>query len=141
MYVKPQPIGVNQPNDEDRTPVFHAVSGDSFELATKVMVPPSFDSPADPDNSRIEFKLSENRFAPTIWTGTWHDGVSESDGLVHVKIPQTVMSSLRRGSYAFSLKVSTKTGLSTRTVMTGNILVEYEPTSPIKDIPYRRSQA
>jgi len=95
------------------------------------------------DNSRLTFNLAENRFSfVPIWAGTWLDGIEEVDranhpGLVKVRIPDSIGDTLRRGAYSFSLEVSDEFGKESVVPVIGTLLVEYEPTSPQHDIPYR----
>lgn len=142
MYIKPIPLGVNPLKDEDRQPIMKIVSGDSMVVGTKLsIVIDNTEVPATPDNSTVEFKLAENQFADTLWTGTWNDGVEQTHGclpgMVEVTVPRRIADDLRRGSYSFSIVVSTKTRMNPTTQLRGTILVEYAPTSPINEIPYR----
>lgn len=141
MFLKVQPIGVNVPDVTDRMPVWQVVSGDDWALSTRLMLTGS--KPATPESSRVVFAIAEDRFSPApIWTGTWDDGITPADpqnhpGLVTIRIPDSVTKSLRRGAYAFSITISDRFGRSVQTVLTGVIQVEYEPTSPVHEIPYR----
>lgn len=144
MYIKPIPLGVNPLKDDDRQPVMKVVSGDRVVIGTKLSITiDDKEVPATPENSYVEFKLAENQFADTIWTGTWYDGVEPTHGcmpgMVEVVVPNRVAGDLRRGSYAFSLVVATKLRTHATTQLRGTLLVEYAPTSPINEIPYRRN--
>ena len=144
MYIKPIPLGVNPLKDEDRQPIMKIVSGDRMVVGTKLsIVIDNTEVPATPDNSTVEFKLAENQFTDTLWTGTWNDGVEQTHGcltgMVEVTVPKRIADDLRRGSYSFSIVVSTKTRMNPTTQLRGTILVEYAPTSPINEIPYRRN--
>lgn len=142
MFLRVQPLGVNVLNDEDRMPVWKVTNGDDWQLSVRLTVP-GHTMPATPDNSRVTFALAQDRFSTVpIWTGHWHDGIVEADhanhpGLVSIRIPDTVAATLRRGGYAFSVAVSDSFGRQTSTVLVGSLLVEYEPTSPLHNIPYR----
>lgn len=142
MFLRTQPVGTNILNDEDRKPVWQVVSGDDWQLTVRLTVP-GHSMPATPDNSRVTVVIAEDRFSATpIWTGRWHDGMEPADpkdhpGLVTIRVPDAITAALRRGSYAFSITVSDGFGRNTTTVMSGTVLVEYEPTSPTHDIPYR----
>ena len=143
MFIKTQPLGVNAPHADDRMPIWKVVSGDDWMLTTRLAVPGAAGTPATPKCSKVVFMLTDTRFSGTpVWTGQWDSGITEADpaehpGLVAIRIPDTVTSTLRRGADAFSITVSDKFGRSTRTVLTGTLEVEYEPTSPQHDIPYR----
>jgi len=145
MFIKPLPIGTNPPVDEDRLPVWQVVNGDSWVLTTKLYLEDGH-TPALPETSKVTFMLSENRFSlEPFWTATWHTGIEEVDrpnnpGLVKIKIPTSVSDTLRRGAYSFSLTIANRFGKEIRTAMIGNLLVEYEPTSPNHDIPYHSEE-
>lgn len=140
MYVKPQfPNGVNRPHVQDRMPVVRVVNGDTWMVELTICNPMSKE-PATDANTRVRFVLSENRFTFPIWTGRWHEGVEPSSivpGLVHVIVPKAVSSALRRGVYAFSMRVEDPTGTFRETQATGHFQVEYEPSSDLHEIPYR----
>lgn len=132
------PPGCNPLRDEDRMPVLKVVSGDSWTVDAELVAADG--GPASPDNSCVEFVLSENQFASPLWTGEWFSGVFPDEfrkGLVHVKLPQEFTKALRRGSYMFSLRVSDKMKFSFDTQLKGYFLVEYLPTSDQHSIPYR----
>jgi hypothetical protein len=144
MFLPIRPIGVNTPNPDDHMPIWQVINGDDWSLNTRVYIPPALTTPATPDNSRVIFVLAQDRFSKTpIWTARWLDGILEADkvnhpGLIIVRIPDDITSTLRRGAYAFSMTVADSFGRHTVTVLTGTIQVEYEPTSPLHNIPYRR---
>lgn len=142
-YVKPPnqngPVGVNPAIDEDRMPVVKVVNGDSWVVDAEVWNPVDR-SPGAFENVVVEFVLSENRFEKPLWLGTWYRGVVPDDvvpGLVHAKVPLVVSCGLRRGVYAFSMKVTSRLGNVSETELTGHFQVEYEPSSAIHEIPYR----
>jgi hypothetical protein len=141
MFVKgmnPVPPGVNPLRSEDRMPVLKVVSGDTWIVDARLVAADC--GQASPQNSHVEFVLSENQFSPPIWTGEWMSGVYPDEhhmGLVHVKIPRDVTKTLRRGSYMFSLRVSDRMRYSYDTQLSGYFLVEYMPTSDQHSIPYR----
>ena len=143
MFLKTQPIGVNVLRDSDRLPVWSVVSGDDWMMTTKLSVPGHPEIPLTPESSRVVFVLAQDRFsAEALWTGRWNDGIQLVDpahpGLVSIRIPDAVAVTLRRGSYAFSVSVADKFGRNQQTPLKGTLQVEYEPTSPQHDIPYRR---
>ena len=141
MYIKPSPIGTTPAFDEDRMHIWRAVNGDELWLTTRVVMADG--TPVSPDNSKLAFVLAETRFYFTdIWTGEWRDGIEEVDhdnhpGLVKIKIPSEVGDTLRRGAYFFSMSVSNRFGKETYTPIIGSLLIEYEPSSPEHDIPYK----
>lgn len=140
MYVF-QPIGTNRPTYDQRMPLWHVVNGDAWSFEMRVFVEPSKPTPATPSNSLVTFALSEDRFSKKpYWTGTWRAGIEPvgTDGLIKISVPATVSAELNRGSYSFSVTVSDPLGIDMRTVATGTLLVEYEPTSPNHTIPYRK---
>ena len=138
MYIKP--IGVNPALKEDRIPVIQVINGDSW-IVDLDLYNPSSNLPAYPNDTEVEFVLTENRFVKdAIWKGRWFDGVLPDEnvqGLVHVKIPNEVTKNLRRGIYSFSVRVTDVLDKITKTEATGYFQVEYEPTSDIHNIPYR----
>ena len=143
-----RPQGVNIPCTPRR--LIKVVSGDTLTFTANVVCPATREpvrkadiaNESNSDRTYIYVAVAENRFAPVIWAGSSIDGWVKLDeyrpGLVHITIPRTVMSVLRRGSYLFSVVVDD--GLVRETQLTGNFLVEYEPTGSINDIPYRTDQ-
>lgn len=122
-----------------------AVNGDTLSFTVTLRMPycPTPLS-GDPDSlPAVTVVLSENRFTSRLWTGSLESGAITLDenrpGLAVVRIPRAVMSSLRRGVYTFSILVDDGTACETQ--HTGNIQVEYEPTSVLNDIPYRSDSA
>jgi hypothetical protein len=144
MYIKPRPVGTNPPLDSDRQPIWRATSGADLSFTTRVTLRTG--TPVTPQNSRLLFKLSENRFHfDAIWAGEWDDGIEEVDrqshpGLIKVRIPEDIGDALRRGAYSFSLEVSDQFGKDSVVPVVGTLLIEYEPTSPQHDIPYRTQE-
>ena len=140
MFIKPNPPGCNKPLECDRMHIVKVVSGDAWKVDAK-LVNPSNGMPANYRNTIVKFVLSETKFNHfPIWVGEWSKGVFEDKvipGLVHVIVPDDVSGSLRRGTYAFSLAVTDIDGLNRQTQLSGHFEVEYEPSSPIHDIPYR----
>jgi hypothetical protein len=153
MFLNPTPF-TNRNRRHHRQNIIQATNGDSCEISTKITVPvlkplwfhtdTTDTEPGTPDNTIIEFVLTENRFSKKhIWEATWddEDHIKQDpniDGLTYITIPQKIMSALRRGVYAFSLKVSTIDKEVKETQLTGHIQIEYEPTSDLHDIPYRK---
>lgn len=136
---KDRPQGINIPCGTRR--LIKCVSGDTLTFTANVTVP-STKEPVKADDlsfTDVYIAVSENRFAPVIWSGSNLDRWVVLDeyrpGLVHITVPRTVMGVLRRGSYAFSVVVDD--GIVRETQLTGNFQIEYEPTGSINDIPYR----
>lgn len=139
FFANPNPIGVNPPNNSDRRPIHKLVTGDSLVIETKITLIDGV-TPATINNSKLHFKLTNQRFSKTHeWEGFWLDGIEETDdpGRIIITVPDVVTAFLRRGSYLYSLLVSDKLGENRYTALKGSILVEYEPTSPHHDIPYK----
>lgn len=153
MFLNPTPF-TNRNRRHHRQNIIQATNGDSCEISTKITVPTLKPlwfhtdtievEPGTPDNTIIEFVLTENRFSKKhIWEATWDDEehIKQDDnipGLTYITIPQEIMSALRRGVYAFSLKVSTIDKKIKETQLVGHIQIEYEPTSDLHNIPYRK---
>ena len=142
-YVKPiGPSGVSPVLNEDRMPVIKVINGDTWTVDAELYNPSTFE-PANVENTYIEFVLTENRFVKeAFWIGRWYEGILPDDvvpGLVHVKVPQEVSAELRRGIYAFSIKVTDYLDHVTKTELIGHFQVEYEPTSDTHNIPYRKN--
>lgn len=119
-------------------PVVQVTSGDSWEIRASLVAADG--GPASPDNSFVEFVLSENQFSPPLWTGHWNSGIlpyENRPGFVRVLIPREFTKTLRRGSYQFSARVADRMRSSFNTQLKGNFLVEYQPTSDQHSIPYR----
>lgn len=146
MFLKPIPF-TNKPRKHHRQNIIKVINGDTWVITTKVRLP-SIDFnpdtvefvPASKDNSVIEFILTENRFSKKpIWKAGWEEVRVDTNtpGLIHIQIPETISSKLRRGTYAFSLKVTNLDTQVEETQLIGHLQVEYEPTSDIHDIPYR----
>lgn len=133
------PIGVNPPTGEGTRPIEKVTNGDTIIIPTTPTLADG--TPATPSNSVLRFVLTDQRFSECIiWEGAWRDGIEEGEnGVAIVKIPCCVSEQMRRGSFVYSMTVADKLGDCRRTVLRGSLLVEYEPTSPIHDIPYKDS--
>jgi len=122
-------------------PIWRVNGGDSMILTTQVLAPNG--DPATSANSRLNFVLRQTRFCPDppFWVAGWDTGVTAvtgtQPGVVKITIPDDISDSLRRGSYHFSMAVSDRFGKNTYTALEGYLLVEYMPSSPQHDIPYR----
>lgn len=146
MFLTPVPF-TNRPRKHHRQNIIKVVNGDTWVIAAKVRLPSiRFNPdtvefiPATKDNSSIEFILTENRFSKKpIWKANWEDVKMDDNipGLIYIQVPEEVSSKLRRGTYAFSLKVTNLDTQVEETQLIGHLQVEYEPTSDIHDIPYR----
>ena len=135
----PAPIGVTQPTAEPSDPI-RVVAGDTIRLRRRVLALDGH--PAIPENSRLVFALSDQRFSTTpLWLGYWRAGIEtlDANGLVEIRLPDAVTSALRRGDYVFALQVADVLDAERRTVWTGSLLVEYEPVSPHRNIPYKET--
>lgn len=136
---KDRPQGINIPGGSRR--LIKCVSGDTLTFTALVYVPSTREPvrPVDLETTIVYVAVAENRFTSVLWSGSTHDGWIRLDaykhGLVHVTVPRTVMSVLRRGAYAFSVVVDD--GIVRETQLTGNFQIEYEPTGSVNDIPYR----
>jgi len=137
-----RPHGINIPCGGRR--LIKCVSGDSLTFTATVVVPSTREPLKHDDLGKVKVfvAVAENRFNPVIWAGSIEDGWIVLDeyrnGLVHITVPRTVMSVLRRGAYSFSVVVDD--GIVRETQLTGNFQIEYEPTGSINDIPYRNDQ-
>jgi hypothetical protein len=136
-FVHPAPIGVTQPRESDRRPIYKVIAGDDIRIQTKAYLHDG--TPATPDNSIAKFTLQDQRFdTSAVWVGYWRDGIELcDDGIIEIRVPQSVSDILRRGSFLYSMVLSDLLGSRRRTVLTGSLLVEYEPTSPHHNIPYK----
>lgn len=134
-----KPTGVFVDTTIDRKPIVRVTGGDTWTLSANLVEPKSME-PAAPENSVVEFIVSETQFDKPLWVGSWYCGVSVDSNrrdLHWIKIPDSVTKSLRRGSYMFSLRVSDPLRTTTLTEVVGSFLVEYAPTSDIHDVPYK----
>ena len=127
------------PNDRSNL-VINVTGGDTIKINTRCFIN---DIPVNYANSILTFSLRDQRFTLTeLWNGTWRKGIEEVEGhsgLICITIPVSISSSLRRGAYIFSLRVSDKLGENIYTTLNGMLQVEVEPTSPNRDIPYQPS--
>ena len=140
FYVDPNPVGVTPPSDHDRQPIQKLVGGDSLAFETIVQLDDG--TAATESNSKLTFVLSNQRFAKDpIWTGDWYVGIvpvgGATPGRVRIQVPDSITAALLRGSYIYSLLLTDRLNNNRRTIMTGTLLVEYEPTSPQHEIPYK----
>jgi len=140
FYADPNPIGVNPPSDHDRQPILKVIGGDTVVIET--IVQRADGVPATVDNSILTFALRDQKFSSEpIWEARWYSGIMPVGGVtpgrVQIKIPADITDTLRRGSFVYSLRVSDKLGNDVQTVLTGSLLVEYAPTSPTHNIPYK----
>lgn len=140
MYIDSKPVGVNPPLQSDRMPIWQVTSGDSLILCTLAHLPFITDY-ATPDNSTLQFVLAQSQFdREGFWTGQWRDGIEPipdvKPGYVKIHIPDRISSTLRRGSYQFSLTVTNLMTREAETLLNAYLLVEYVPGSPNHAIPY-----
>ena len=134
------PPGVNTPPPFERLPLYQAVNGDDWVMDFSLFNPVTKE-PATMANTLVTMVITDNRFSEnSYWQGTWGEGMIPDNripGLVHVFIPRTVTSALRRGVYTYSVRVTDKATEASTTTLVGYIQVEYEATSPNHNIPYR----
>lgn len=140
MFIDSSPVGVNPPVQKDRMPIWKVYNGDSLILQTLARLPHST-AIATPENSELRFVLAQNQFdREMFWLGLWRDGIEPmSDarpGYVEIHIPDKLSSTLRRGSYQFSLTVRNLATQDVETLMNAYMLMEYNPGSPNHAIPY-----
>ena len=138
-----QPVGVNNPSPESRSPVWQVYSGETWVLTTYLTLESGGSTPARPGNSVVTFKLAESQFeTEPLWTGTWDAGIEEVSpqdhpGLVAIIVPDEVAAQLRRGGYRFSILVADNYSGLSYVAVDGGLLVEYATTSPQHSIPYK----
>lgn len=144
MIIKFDPQGSGVPMPEQRLPVYQAYNGDTIVFEGRFMMKSG--TAINYDNSILTFTLRDHRFnRETLWVGSWRNGIElvsvEHPGLIRVRIPDTISAALRRGSYIFSLLIVDKESGIRETRMEGMLQIEYAPTSPTHDIPYRQFEA
>lgn len=142
-----RPQGVNPPSGKRNVLLMY--SGDTVKFSTRLFLPGTstpLSSEACSSGTKITVTLSENRFSPAIWaydTDAQETGIltfsEDTAGLVSVVFPKEITDRLRRGSYMFSIAVSTQD--SRETQVTGHIQVEYHPSGSVNNIPYRSYRA
>lgn len=143
MFIRINPQGVNKPSRHERMALEQVISGDAWVIKTRVKLPWNKQW-ATPDNCFMEFALAQDRFSKEpLYEAMWDSGIESIDevnlpGLIKIEIPEHITHTLRRGQYTFSLAISDMDESKRATIMTGDLLVEYEPTSPVHDIPYRK---
>ena len=134
------PPGVNTPPPFERLPIYQAVNGDDWVLDFSLFNPVT-KAPATMANTLVTMVVTDNRFSENAyWQGSWGAGIMPDNripGLVHVFIPKSVTSALRRGVYTYSVRVTDIETEASTTTLVGYIQVEYEATSPNHNIPYR----
>jgi len=140
MIIKFDPQGVPIPKPEQRQAIWHAYNGDTIMFEGRFTLKNG--DPIDYDNCILTFTVRDRRFNnDTIWIGRWRSSIelisSEHLGLIRVRIPDSISEELRRGSYIFSLLCVDKATGIRETKMEGMLQIEYAPTSPTRDIPYR----
>lgn len=140
MYINSSPVGVNPPLQQDRMPIWRVTNGDTLILQTLAHLPNSKEL-ATPENSELTFVLAQSQFdRESFWTGQWRDGIEPipnvKPGYVQIHIPEKVSSTLRRGSYQFSLTVTNVATKEVETLINAYLLMEYVPGSPNHAIPY-----
>ena len=136
--------GSPTPQPTQRQAIWRAYNGDTITFEGRFTLKNNV--PINYDNCILTFVMRDQRFElEPIWTGSWRNGIElispEHPGLCRVKIPDTISASLRRGSYIFSLLVVDKESGVRETRMEGMLEIDYAPTSPSHDIPYRTAES
>ncbi|MFC1453609.1 hypothetical protein ACFLQL_00325 [Verrucomicrobiota bacterium] len=136
------PNGCQPPWDRDRkTSMYWFYNSETVQIRHTCYLPSG--AAATLSNSLIDCTIRDQRFAEEIiWHGDLDEGITFVDevsfpGLINIKLPDTVTTNLRRGSYIFSIMVADKTTHERKVAMEGMIMIEYASTSDIRDIPYR----
>ena len=120
-----------------RQPILQLAQGDSIAFQTTLTCADG--TPAIPDNSLARVALADRRLHCRIWEGTWRKGVCPvgQEGLVEIKVPDTVSSRLREGSYTVTVSLSSKAPNSwSITLPAYYMLISCQPTSPVSEAPY-----
>lgn len=130
------PMGISPKRGENIKNVRYVYQGDTLFLYS---CPPLINGePATPENSRIAFRLVDDRFCTTpLFEAEWNDNLTATENGIEIKIPKTVTCNLRRGTFLYSLTISDLLGDNCLTYEEGSILVEYGANAPNPDIPYR----
>lgn len=122
-----------------RQNIYRLTQGDIIAFKTTLVCPDG--QPASPDNSVAKVAFEDRRFSQDIlWTGSWRDGIRPVDGregLVEVRVPDTISSVLRDGAYLLSVSLSSKNQNEwSITPLVCYFLVSSQPTSPVSEVPY-----
>lgn len=130
------PMGISPKRGENIKNVKYAYQGDTIRLYS---CPPLINGePATDENSRINFKLVDDRFCRTpLFEAEWNDNLNATDQGLEIVIPKTVTCNLRRGTFLYALTISDTLGDNCLTYEEGSILIEYGANAPNPDIPYR----
>ena len=135
------PPGVFPQKPHDNTIKY--ITGDTLVVSTNVTLPGTH-LPAGPENSIVVFAIAEDRFATPLCECEWGKGIEEDPkrkGLIHITVPDTISSQLRRGEYVFSVRVSDALMAKTETQMEGCLQVDYDATSAHHSVPYEDGTA
>jgi len=133
-----------------------AYVGDSFKFDTGVL---ELDGePINYGEHTISFGFSDQRFCEPLiellyepdpddyeydeegWLETDSIRIKVENGNITFLLLDTFTATLRRGSYMFSVRAKNTEGVSA-TVYVGYVLMEYSPTSPHRNIPYKTLSA
>lgn len=131
------PFGVNTPDPSDRRNIQKFFQGDEIAFTVKVEYG---GEPATKENSRVRCVLKDQRFTRVIlWTGTWEEGIKSTDvpGVLRVKLPDALASTMRRGPFLYVVDVTDPIGNARQTIEEGTFLIDYSAGAPLPDVPYR----
>lgn len=122
-----------------RQNIYQLTQGDIIAFRTTLMTPDG--TPATPDNSRARVAMEDRRFSQEkLWEGEWRNGlklVDGREGLVEIRIPDSVSSLLRDGAYVLSVSLSSRNENEwSITPLVCYFLVRSQPTSPVSEVPY-----
>ncbi len=127
-----EPNGVSPIKSSDRQAVIRAYVGDTVSIVFRI---------PDEVDPVLKFAMRNNVFSPeTVYEAELDD--EPVGNLIQVVIESEDTAALRRGSYVFALTAESESGeyepLRIRTLATGTLILDYSPSSPHRDVPYRR---
>jgi len=137
----PGPVGVPPKSGPIHKRIHSIYQGDLLSIKTAACFPDG--TVATPDNSRLRFTLVDDRYCQdscnTFYTAEWKNNIEPINtcGGVEIKVPQVVTSTLRRGSFKYSLTLSDNLGQNRITLEDGTIMVEYAADAPAPNAYYR----
>ena len=131
------PYGVNPKKGDVQKTMHEFYQGDTITFK----IPAVFaDGTKATENTDTMFTLVDKRFhhTPIIWQGRVGNGLTYPiDGVVEVVVPKSISDVLRRGSFLYSLRISTSLDTITHTAEEGSILIEYGADAPNPTLGYR----
>ena len=93
-----------------RQNIYQLTQGDIIAFRTTFTLPDG--TPATPDNCKAKVAMEDRRFSQDkLWVGEWRNGLKPVDGregLVEVRVPDSVSSLLRDGAYVLSVSLSSR---------------------------------